>query len=847
MMSSRKSGAPLQLGPRQEAPEPSRAWLHHGAVLLAFVALVASMTREPEKRTLPVDDLDSAVLSRDEIRADFYFQALDLQKTKEARNEAAAGVPDNFRVDTTRVNDQLERVRTQISRITLQRDALAARLFEALRASDNSQKPEDIVRQEVTAFATKLKETEGWQDAPSAAVLAQWLTPDLASLPQRVFEAPPAPEPAPKDKRGRGVPLEDADGTAAQPVLKTASLQPEPPAALTFSTGDRLAALAMESLEYVLKEGIRSATLPPGADTRTIVILRDEPLADLAVTSGAVALKDVPDPEAAEQILAERLRETARRAASPEADDSGVWARLHEAAMAVAKPGLAETIELDRVATAGAIQAARDAVPEVMREIEAGEIIQEGGRRWTEQSRSDVKTYLAILAKEQQSPQRLITSTLANGIVVLLVMAALRRALPMFLSDTELETIGEHVLPLALLLMAGMAALGRVASYFEPTGFLLPLAAAGILYAILVNVRAAALFSLLMVFIVSAQYNFDWRLIFVQSAMALAGIFSITKVRRRSDMTKASLKATLAGLAAIVAILLATDAILTNTAAQRITMIVLNGGICLMAVPALLSPLERLFSITTDIQLLEYSDLNNEVLSKLALEIPGTFSHSLMLGQLAEAAADAVGANGLKARVMAYYHDIGKMWRPEYFCENQTDRNVHDELAPRLSARAIAAHVTQGAEMARRMYRLPKPIIDGILEHHGTARIGYFYEEALKQKRHGDVDERDFRYPGPKPQSPETAILMICDGAESASRTLKNPNEERVRELVDKIIAGRAADRQFDDCNLTMKQLDTIAEVVTLRICSNQHRRVSYPSSKREDDNNIIPMAGTQS
>jgi hypothetical protein len=273
------------------------------------------------------------------------------------------------------------------------------------------------------------------------------------------------------------------------------------------------------------------------------------------------------------------------------------------------------------------------------------------------------------------------------------------------------------------------------------------------------------------------------------------------------------------------------------------TMILLNGGVCLMVVPALQSPLERLFSITTDIQLLEYSDLNNEVLSRLALEIPGTFSHSLMLGQLAEAAADAIGANGLKARVMAYYHDIGKMWRPEYFCENQTDRNVHDELAPRLSARAIAAHVSQGAEMARRMYRLPKPIIDGILEHHGTARIGYFYEEALKQKRHGDVNERDFRYPGPRPQSPETAILMICDGAESASRTLKNPNEERVRELVDKIISARAADRQFDDCNLTMKQLDTIAEVITARLCSNLHKRVAYPSTKRDEDN-IIPMSG---
>jgi putative nucleotidyltransferase with HDIG domain len=154
------------------------------------------------------------------------------------------------------------------------------------------------------------------------------------------------------------------------------------------------------------------------------------------------------------------------------------------------------------------------------------------------------------------------------------------------------------------------------------------------------------------------------------------------------------------------------------------------------------------------------------------------------------------------ARVCAYYHDIGKMRRSEYFCENQQGYNIHDELSPRLSARAIAAHVIQGAEMARE-HHLPQPIIDGILEHHGTCLIGYFYQQAQKQQKHGDVKEDDFRYPGPKPQRPETAILMICDAVESGVRSIKNPNEERVREFVDKIIAARNADRQFDDCNLT--------------------------------------------
>ncbi len=836
MMLQRKGGPARKLAPRAQEPRlERREWLYRAAFAAAFVLVTLMLTREPERRALPIGDINTDVLSREEIRAEFYFQAVDLQKTKEARNDAAAKIPDNYRVDEGKVQEQMDRVRERITRIATLRESLGAEVLDALRASDSSQLPADIVRQRVSDFTARLKADQAWSEGPELSALALWLTPDTDSLPTRVFED--APE--------EGTPDATTAASTSTPTVprKTIALDPEIPASMTFSTAARLDALTMESLEYVLTRGIRAAALPPDAGTKTIVILRDEPLADLALTSGEVPLKDVPDPAMATQVLAERLRDTARKAAGPGTEDSVEWARLHEAALAVASAGLAETIQQDRVATAGAIQAAREAVPEVMREIEAGEIIQEGGRRWTEQSRADAKAYLEILAKEQDSFQRLFTSLLSNALIVAMVLWSLARLLPMFFSETERDEYGDKFLLLAVLLISVTAVVGRIASYFEPTGFLLPLAAAGILYAILVNGRAAALFSLLAVFIVSTQYGYDWRLLFVSAAMSLAGVFSITKVRKRSDMTKASLKATAAGLAAMTGVLLASDSLFSDTAIQRLTMILLNGGVCLMVVPALQSPLERLFGITTDIQLLEYSDLNNEVLSKLALEIPGTFSHSLMLGQLAEAAADAIGANGLKARVMAYYHDIGKMWRPEYFCENQTDRNVHDELAPRLSARAIAAHVSQGAEMARREYRLPKPIIDGILEHHGTAKIGYFYEEALKQKRHGDVDDKDFRYPGPRPQSPETAILMICDGAESASRTLKNPNEERVRELVDKIINARAADRQFDDCNVTMKQLDTIAEVITARLCSNLHKRVSYPSTKREEDN-IIPMAG---
>lgn len=838
MKAPRKKKKPSRARARnQEVKLQGRAlWVQRGIVAAAMVVLVGALSREPQRTELPIDDIEQSVVSRHEIRADFFFESIDLQDTKEARNTAAAKVPDNYRVNPALVEQSLSELDRRIDLVTAEQPAVAEKVLAALAGSTSAEDPQAIARRVAEEHAAALTGQAEWETMPPPAVLSLWLMPDVSSLPARVYETADAAAPA-ADPVASPVPATEGAAATERP---TGSLEPATPDTIAFSQATRLAQLARESLRFVLTRGVRDPAIVPSGKPGSIVILREDAPADLGLTSGEIALADVPTPDSAREVLAERLRETARRAARPEAE-SAEWAQLHEAALAMSAQGLAPTIQFDRVATAGAVQAARDSVAPILREIEAGEIIQESGRRWTEQSRSDALTYLEILSRENDSPRRFVSVLAAHVLMVLLALLGLRGALPLLLP--ERQQLRLKAFNLALLLMACSAVIGRVASYFEPTGFMLPVAAAGILFAILVNSRAAAVFSLLNVFIISAQYGYDWRLLFAGSAMSLAGVLAISKVRRRSDMTTASLKAAAAGIAAMAAILLITDSLASNTALQRMTLILLNGGVCLLVVPAMLSPLEKLFEITTDIQLLEYSDLNNEVLSRLALEVPGTFSHSLMIGQLSEAAADAIGANGLKTRVMAYYHDIGKMWRPEYFCENQTDENVHDELAPRVSARAIAAHVTQGAEMARREYHLPKPIIDGILEHHGTAKIGYFYEQAMEQKKHGDVDEDDFRYPGPKPQSPETAILMICDGAESAVRSIKNPNEERIREMIDKIISARAADRQFDDCDLTFKQLDIIAEVITRRACSSLHKRISYPSTKEQD--NIIPMTSS--
>lgn len=810
----------------EAVPRTRLQWL---ALLAAFVVIVGAILRLPGNKNVEFeDDIDTSVVALEELRAAFYFESVDLAKTNEARTRAVAEVPDYYRADRSRIETASERVDERIVRLRNQRPAVVDVVLGALRASTSDVTVADVVDKALAAYAVTLKQDSAWEDMPDPAVMALWLRPDLESLPARTYA-------------NSTTPAENSAESIVATVQPVVDLQGDP-ALISFSYGDRLAELARSSLSYVLTAGVRPAALPPDGGSKPVVILRDMPVADLEVSSAKQLLSQIPDPVQASEKLSERLRETARRAAKS-LEEPDVWAKLHEAALALASVELTDTIRYDRVATAGAIERAREAVQPVMHEIEAGETIQEGGRRWTPQSREDVKTYRALLQDGQEPSARIFATLASHAILVLLVLLCLHHCIPVFGPSQDRDPV--KLMNLALLLLCGTLVVGRIASYFEPTGYVLPLAAAGILYAILVNGRLAAVFSILAAVLVSAQYGYDWRLMIVLGSMSLAGVFSIYKVRRRSDMTAASLKALLFGLVALASITFATDSLVTTGTLQRLVLLLLNGSVCLMAVPTLLAPLERLFGITTDITLLEYSDLNNEVLNSLALSVPATFSHSLMLGQLGEAAADAIGANGLLARVCAYYHDIGKMRRPEYFSENQTGSNIHDELSPRLSARAIAAHVSQGAEMARE-YHLPQPIIDGILEHHGTCLIGYFYQQAVGQQKHGDVREADFRYPGPRPQSPETAILMICDASESGVRSIKNPNEDRVREFVDKIIAARAADRQFDDCNLTLKQLDTIAEVVTTRILSTLHTRVAYPDVKKKEETepNIIPMQG---
>lgn len=263
-------------------------------------------------------------------------------------------------------------------------------------------------------------------------------------------------------------------------------------------------------------------------------------------------------------------------------------------------------------------------------------------------------------------------------------------------------------------------------------------------------------------------------------------------------------------------------------------------AVCIMLCGPLMTGLlpfaEKLFDVQTDLSLLELSDMSHPLLRQLAQRAPGTYNHSISVAALAESAAESIGANGLLVRVGACFHDIGKMFKPNYFVENQTPgANRHDTLQPAMSTLVIIAHVKDGADLGRQ-HRLPTPVVDFIEQHHGTTLVEYFYRLATKkseQDPHGEeISETSFRYPGPRPQTKEAAVLMMADAVESASRALVEPTASRLQNLVEQIAMKKLLDGQFDECGLTLQHLDTIKRSLIKSLTAIYHGRIKYPDQQ---------------
>jgi len=335
----------------------------------------------------------------------------------------------------------------------------------------------------------------------------------------------------------------------------------------------------------------------------------------------------------------------------------------------------------------------------------------------------------------------------------------------------------------------------------------------------------------------------------VMAASAAAAIYMLDDIRTRTKPVVVGIVAALAG----AAVSFACDAIGMQEVSFSIDRAARAGGAGFVAgllLGAFLPIIERAFGVVTSLTLLEWCDVSKPLLRRLAQEAPGTYNHSLVLGTMAEAAAEAVGANGLLARVGAYYHDIGKINKPGYFVENQQSgaTSWHEKLAPTMSLLIIIGHVKDGLELARQ-YGLPRVLWPFIAEHHGTTIVKYFYYQAAERQGGSDrtrVVDTDFRYPGPKPRSKETAILMLCDSVEGAVRALSEPTPGRIESVVHQIVMDRLTDGQFDECDITLRELRRVEESLVKSLLAIYHGRVVYPSAKERPKPAVVQERAAQ-
>jgi len=418
-------------------------------------------------------------------------------------------------------------------------------------------------------------------------------------------------------------------------------------------------------------------------------------------------------------------------------------------------------------------------------------------------------------------------------LAVVLLSLYVARYQPRLITD-RLRAVG---LLVVLVLALGLNKVLAGALRLNPYVSVLPVMLAGAVLSIAWEQRFALAAGATVAALVALQARAGIEPFLVLLAALAAGVFQLDEVRTRTKVIRVGAVAGLVVFLAVGVVGLAQAVpwrFALIDAAWAAGCAVLTGFV----VQGILPLIERVFHVATSLTLLEWCDASRPLLKRLAMEAPGTYNHSLQLGALCEAAAEAIGAGGLLARVGAYYHDIGKIHKPDYFIENQsgTTGSKHDKLSPAMSLLIIVGHVKDGIEMARE-YGLPKVLHEFIATHHGTTLVQYFYQAAAEQRKDNAdraPDEMEFRYPGPKPHSQEPAILMLADAAESSVRAMSEPTPGRIENQVHTMVTRRLMDGQLDECELTLKQVHQIESSVIKSLCSTYHARISYPTPAGE-------------
>nr|WP_243688518.1 HDIG domain-containing metalloprotein [Geotalea toluenoxydans] len=394
-----------------------------------------------------------------------------------------------------------------------------------------------------------------------------------------------------------------------------------------------------------------------------------------------------------------------------------------------------------------------------------------------------------------------------------------------------LMTIGNFVvLKIAFIVSTAMGSLLPfidTAVYY----YFFPFAASAIIVRIILNSEVALVYCAVCAPLLGIMFNSSLQVVIYALLGGIVGAHGVRQCKERNAIYVAGLKVSVVNVAMAISFQFFSDSAFTIQTAYCVVFAGLGGIFNAVCVTGTIPLIEALFHYTTDIKLLELANLNTPILRELMVRAPGTYHHSVVVGNLVEAGAEAINANPLLARVAAYYHDVGKISKPLYFIENVGGgENRHDKLSPNMSALILISHVKEGVELARES-RLGQPIIDIIRQSHGTSLITFFYQKAkgLAVTDLQAVDERDFRYPGPKPQTREAGLVLLADCVEAASRTLSDPTPARIQGMVQKIINNIFIDGQLDECELTLKNLHEIAKSFNRILAGIYHQRIDYP------------------
>ncbi|TWT36837.1 hypothetical protein KOR34_17820 [Posidoniimonas corsicana] len=491
----------------------------------------------------------------------------------------------------------------------------------------------------------------------------------------------------------------------------------------------------------------------------------------------------------------------------------------------------ATSLKLNREATSTAQREAVDKVELVQRHFQRGDLIAPAGQPLTEEQLTRLE-----LEYQQEIADRSAGQRLGLALAVLGMYVALFTVGGFFVYRLDGGFVSE--LPRLVTLLLTILATVGVMLLTHANGWraeAIPLLLFGMTIAVVSRQDVALLLSAAMTLVIVMAVGYDLVDAIVLQAAATGAILTLDSVRTRSKLLVVGF------LAAAVGLLTAIGAgVVAGHEIAPTVRIALNLALwCVIAgslMTCLLPLVEKVYGVQTDLSLIELGDPAHPLLQELIRRAPGTYNHSITVASLAQAAAESIGGRGLLVRVGAYFHDIGKMLKPGYFIENQSrGDNRHDTLVPAMSTLVIIAHVKDGADLARQN-NLPECIVDFIQQHHGTTLVEYFYRQAANKKNEdpdaADVDERSFRYPGPKPQTKEAGVLMLADAVESASRVLVEPTPARIESLVEDITRKRLDDGQFDECGLTLQELRKIGDSLVKSLTAVYHGRVKYPDQE---------------